>query len=161
MHTKQTVQKYKEKKDSNKRKRLKRFSILKCLLKWSLKITQPLKKFCSKSVNNLLKSKVLISRLTISEPNRFPWEKWISCSSTQVTWQKCNRFDFSLKKSELGKEYSTFPVLYSSNHYQRTLEPKSSLFPKRTLYYIYTLLLCLLLTVSFKNMNNCCGIVQS
>ena len=34
----------------------------------------PFEKVCSKSIN-FLKSKVLKSRLTISEPNRFPWEK--------------------------------------------------------------------------------------
>lgn len=50
-----------------------------------------------------------------------------------------------MKDTELGEGYSIFLVLYSSNCYQRILqimiEPQSSLFPKRTLYYIYTLLL--------------------
>lgn len=52
-----------------------------------------------------------------------------------------------MKDTELGEGYSIFLVLYSSNHYKRILqimiEPQSSLFPKRTLYYIYTLLLYL------------------
>lgn len=45
MHTKITVQGIQ--KDSSKTKRLKRFNILKFLLKWSLKITHLLQKFYS------------------------------------------------------------------------------------------------------------------